>query len=84
METNILGIKLKNRTETAVELQDILTKYGCSIRSRIGLHDNAAGEVDDHGIILLELTGDLSEQQNLENALKNLNGVQVQKMGFVE
>ncbi len=82
METNIIGIKLENRKNTAVELQDILTKYGCSIRSRIGLHDNEAGEIDDQGIILLELTGDLSEQQNLENALKGLNGIQVKKMGF--
>ena len=82
METNIIGIKLENRKNTAVELQDILTKYGCSIRSRIGLHDNEAGEIDDQGIILLELTGDLSEQQNLENALKDLNGIQVKKMGF--
>jgi len=82
MATNILGIKLENRTETAVELQDILTKYGCGIRSRIGLHDNEAGEIDDHGIVLLELTGDLNEQQNLENALKNLEGIQLQKMAF--
>lgn len=83
MNTTILGIKLNNRNQKATELQDILTKYGCSIRSRIGLHDNEAVEADDQGIILLELTGDQQEQQNLEKSLKNLEDIQIQRMSFV-
>lgn len=82
MKTTILGLKLENRTEVATSLQDILTKYGCSIRSRIGLHDNEEQQDDDHGIILLELTGDPKEQKNLEEALTKLEKVQVQRMAF--
>ena len=36
----ILGILQENRVETATKVQDILTKYGCHIRVRLGLHDS--------------------------------------------
>ena len=37
--TAIIGIKVENRREEASKLQDILTEYGCVIKTRIGLHD---------------------------------------------
>ncbi len=37
--TTIMGIKLDNRTQTAIEFQQILTNYGCSIKTRLGLHE---------------------------------------------
>ena len=35
----IIGIELENRLEESLKLQSILSKYGCSIKTRIGLHD---------------------------------------------
>ena len=37
--TAIIGIPLENRIEESMKLQEILSKYGCSIKTRIGLHD---------------------------------------------
>ena len=35
----IIGISVKNRLDDAQKLQEILTRYGCAIKTRIGLHD---------------------------------------------
>lgn len=78
----ILGVRITNRAEKSLEVQNILTMYGCSIRTRLGLHDMVEGHCSHTGIILLELTGDEQEMLRLENALKAVEGVEVQKMVF--
>lgn len=55
MARTIIGISLKNRTQEAAGLQEILTHYGCSIKTRIGLHDVTEGQCAAGGIILLEV-----------------------------
>ena len=57
--TTIIGIKVKNRLESAVAVQEILTKYGCIIKTRIGLHKEINGECSPEGLILLEITDDV-------------------------
>ncbi len=37
--TSIIGISVNNRAAESQQLQEILTKYGCYIKTRIGLHD---------------------------------------------
>ncbi len=37
----IMAVKVEQRDTAAVEVQKILTEYGCSIRTRLGLHDQA-------------------------------------------
>ena len=56
----IIGIKLDNRIETAVEFQKIITSYGCDIRTRLGLHET--DDWENFGIILLEYNGKSSEK----------------------
>ena len=56
--TTIIGIKLENRMENAVEFQNLLTKYGCEIKTRIGLHGGENGECTNYGVILLEVSHD--------------------------
>ena len=56
----IIGIKLDNRIETAVEFQKIITSYGCDIRTRLGLHET--DDCENFGIILLEYNGKSSEK----------------------
>ena len=82
MTHRILGIHVDNKSDVSIKLQDILSQYGCSIRTRLGLNSS-----DDHidsncGIILLELSGDIEEMNNLESKLKQLEGVKVGKMEF--
>lgn len=61
MPHTIIGICLKNRTQQAARLQEILTRYGCSIKTRIGLHDVAEGQCAAGGIILLEVISKQAE-----------------------
>lgn len=51
----IIGIHLKDRADQAQALQEILTRYGCSIKTRIGLHDAAENQCAAGGLILLEV-----------------------------
>ena len=54
----IIGISVKNRLDDAQKLQEILTRYGCAIKTRIGLHD--MGEFAC-GIVLLEVVDKVHE-----------------------
>lgn len=54
--TTIIGVNLTDRAESSVEFQEILTKFGCSIRTRIGLHHAERGVCVNRGVVLLDLS----------------------------
>jgi hypothetical protein len=81
-ETRIIGILVKNRQQNIDRVQDTFTKFGCTIRTRLGINISRDYKVDNAGLILLELTGDVKEMEKLENALKMFTGVEVKKMAF--
>jgi hypothetical protein len=81
-ETWIMGILIGERMHDVSDLQSILTKFGCSIRTRLGLHKTVADNVTTGGIIILELSGDKEEFLKLENELLQLEGLTVKKMVF--
>jgi len=81
-ETWILGIRISNRVNAAAPVQDVLAKFGCTIRTRLGLHNNEPGTAAGSGIILLELYGDQNEFSKLENALLKIEGTEIKKMVF--
>ncbi|MDP4189043.1 MAG: hypothetical protein Q8907_08495 [Bacteroidota bacterium] len=81
-ETRILGVLVKSRQNNAVTVQNILTSFGCSIKTRLGLHDVNENVCSSSGLILLELTGDINEMSKLENELLKVDGVEVQRMIF--
>jgi hypothetical protein len=78
----ILGIKIENRKELVGQVQHILTKYGCSVKTRIGLHDTENETDKSAGIVLLELIGDVKEIANLEAELLVIPTIELQKMYF--
>ncbi|MFH0702304.1 MAG: hypothetical protein V2B14_02040 [bacterium] len=78
----ILGILLANRVDEASKFQEIITKYGCNIKTRIGLHNTGNNKCSSEGIILLEIIGDDNDIENLENEIKTIINAQVQKMVF--
>lgn len=71
-----------NRAQYANKVQSILTRYGCSIKTRLGLNDPEDSVQGSEGLILIELTGETSEWLKLENELLSLEGVEVAKMDF--
>lgn len=77
--TTIIGVKLEQRQESAVQLQKVATEFGCSIKTRIGLHNVENGVCSPTGVILFEV---VSEAQKFEAALKDIKGAVVQVMSF--
>ena len=81
-EVRILGVMINDPAKGADKIQSILTKYGCVIRTRLGMHDIDEEYASDTGLMLLELIGDMHECLRLENELLALDGVEVQKIVF--
>jgi len=81
-EIRILGIYISDRVKDAARIQPILSRYGCSIKTRLGLHDTDDLYAENSGIILLELVGDPEECLRLENELLQIDELEVQKMIF--
>ena len=57
----IIGIQVSNRIEEATKLQEILTKYGCLIKTRIGLHDMGEYKCLNYGIVLIQVVDKINE-----------------------
>lgn len=81
-ETRILGILVRNRRQNIDMVQDVFTKFGCSIRTRLGINVSQEYSSKDAGLILLELIGDVNEMDKLEKTLKTLKNIEVQRMIF--
>ena len=59
--TTIIGIPLENRIEESIKLQEILSKFGCSIKTRIGLHDMGDYKCLNYGVVLIEIVNNINE-----------------------
>lgn len=79
--TTIIGIKISNRLESAVSVQEILTKYGCIIKTRIGLHEEINGQCSPRGLIILEIIND-EESIKIANELCDIEEIKIQQMKF--
>ena len=73
--TTIFGIRLSERIKNSAQLQDLLTSYGCIIKTRIGLHDTSCGVCSPYGIILLETINDEARIDGLIQDLQSIKGV---------
>ena len=78
----VLGINITDRDSTVALVQNVLTKFGCSIRTRLGLHNIDSAVCAGCGLILLELYGDPLEFYKLENELLKIEGTEVKRMVF--
>lgn len=79
--TTILGIRLDNRTNTAIDFQKVLTHYGCSIKTRLGLHTVSANVCAPNGLIILEVIND-EEALKMKEELLEIPGLELQTMKF--
>ncbi|NLT93969.1 MAG: hypothetical protein GXW85_00250 [Clostridia bacterium] len=79
----IMGIQLENRMETAKKVQDLLTQYGCFIKTRLGVHQTAEGSCSEKGLIIIEFMNNADkEAQELEEALLKIENTTVKRMKF--
>ena len=81
-ELTIFGLLLTDRLCEASQVQEILTKYGCYIKTRLGLHEASEATCSKKGLILLELVGNSTEWKKMEEELSKINGLIIKKMEF--
>jgi len=75
MSKVILIILVGNRRESAINVQKILTGWGCHIKTRLGIHDGVLDNCSDEGLIILELVGDKDKIEELTRKLNLLDKV---------
>jgi len=66
------------RKKEAVNVQKILTEWGCLIKTRLGLHEGVLDQCSETGSIILELVGERDKHIELARKLNLLAGVKAQ------
>jgi len=76
MSKTILLILIGNRKDAAVKVQQVLTGWGCIIKTRLGIHDGILENCSDAGLLMLELYGTPEQKEELTRKISVLPGVQ--------
>ena len=78
----IMAVLQENRVETATTVQEVLTRNGCNIRFRLGLHDAGLESCSNSGLILLQVCGAKTEIEQLQAELQQVPHVKVKLMSL--
>ncbi len=79
---NIVAIKVANRSTSAAKVQQLLTQYGCYIKTRIGFHHTAEDHCAEDGLIILQMVGGCEVTDELIAKLNVLEQVQAKYVAF--
>lgn len=75
MKRTVLLILVDKRKKAAINVQKILTGWGCLIKTRLGIHDGTLDNCSDAGLIICELAGSAAKKKELARKLKLIKGV---------
>ncbi|GIQ82522.1 hypothetical protein KIPB_003679 [Kipferlia bialata] len=78
----IIGIQVQNRAVNSVPLQQALTKYGCSIHTRVGLHDVAGNYCSPNGTVIVTCEGEEAPVLEMIKAINGIKGVNSKTIEF--
>ncbi len=81
-QIRLMGVLIKERQKVATKVQEILTEYGCSIKTRLGMHEATDDKCAPHGLIILELTGEAKEMMEMEKKLNAIESVEAKNITF--
>jgi len=76
----ILAVLISKRKDAAVNVQKILTGWGCIIKTRLGIHDGVLENCSDEGTLILELVGKEEDKSELTRKLSLLRGVTAKRI----
>ena len=71
----IVALRIEQRVQTATSVQEVLTKYGGIIKTRLGLHDVGGDPPANDGIVILQLCCKPDEIDGLLAELGAVSGV---------
>ena len=80
MKHTIFGVHITSRVENVPAVQAVLSKYGCNIRTRLGLHDADSHQCSPSGLLLVDVFG--AETEDFYRELRAVKGVDLQRMDF--
>jgi hypothetical protein len=78
----ILGINITSFAKNSGEVQAVFRDYGCSIRTRLGLHEATDNICAPNGLILVEFVGGHEKATEMTAQLTALQGIEVKRMDF--
>ncbi|MDR2192515.1 MAG: hypothetical protein LBO62_06530 [Endomicrobium sp.] len=78
---NILILSVESRNKDALKVQQVLSKAGCIIKTRLGIHEASEDSCSDKGLIILELAGKPSEIKSL---ISKIDAIKSVKTKFVK
>ncbi|MFN2314306.1 MAG: hypothetical protein ABR531_07595 [Bacteroidales bacterium] len=76
----LLGVLVPRRDDLGIQVQALLTTYGCVIRTRLGVNEVYFGE--PAGLIILELAGDRTQFASLEKELREIEDIAIGRICF--
>jgi len=82
MQKTVLVMLMRNRRESAIKVQKLLTDFGCIVKTRLGIHDGVSDKCSDTGLIILELVGKPKDKATLAAKLNKVPGVKVKTVGI--
>lgn len=71
----MMAIKVNGRIAQAPLVQEILTKYGCNIKTRVGFHEVNEDKCSMDGVLILQLFGEDADIKEMLKEMENLEGV---------
>lgn len=78
---NIMAVLINHRSKKAPDVQEVLTKHGCIIKMRLGLHET--GDVcSEEGLVILQVRGEEDEINALEADLNLVEGVKAKTISI--
>lgn len=80
MKKTIFILTMLHRRDTAVSLQAILTRYGCLIKTRLGIHDGVVDQCSDTGLIILEVVGKKNEKDSFFKKLRAIKDLKTKRV----
>jgi hypothetical protein len=78
MGRNIILVLIGNRNDAAVNVQKVLTGWGCYIKTRLGIHDGVLENCSEEGLLFLEMVGDKEKHDELLRKLNLIKSVDAQ------
>ncbi len=76
MKRTVMIILIDGRRKSAVNVQKVLTEWGCLIKTRLGIHDGVLENCSESGLLFLELVGEKEKHEQLKDKLNVLDGVE--------
>lgn len=79
---DVVAMVISTRNETAVNVQKVLTAWGCMIKTRLGIHDGVMDKCTQTGLVLMEMVGEDAKIEEFVHKLNLVKGVSAKRVSL--